>query len=67
MAAAIATGTSTLSGLHFLDRGYEDVVGKLQSIGLDIERVRLDIKEKVIAVKKKPVAAPALKIIESCT
>ncbi len=67
MAAAIATGTSTLSGLHFLDRGYEDVVGKLQSIGLDINRVRLDIKEKVIAVKKKPVVAPALKIIESCT
>ncbi|HRD56050.1 MAG TPA: UDP-N-acetylglucosamine 1-carboxyvinyltransferase [Parachlamydiaceae bacterium] len=39
MAAAVATGESTLSGVQFLDRGYENIVGKLQSLGLDIERV----------------------------
>lgn len=55
MAAAIATGTSTLSGLTFLDRGYEDVVGKFQALGLDITRVELDKKEKTAKPKKEPI------------
>lgn len=38
MAAAIAEGTSVISGLHFLDRGYEKIVPKLAALGADVER-----------------------------
>ncbi len=37
MAALVAEGVSVISGTRFLERGYEDVVGKLRSIGADIE------------------------------
>lgn len=47
MAAVLATGTSTISGLHFLDRGYENLAGKLYELGVDVERTRSnDIPEK---------------------
>ena len=39
MAALTADGTSHISNLHFLDRGYEDVANKLASLGADITRV----------------------------
>ena len=42
MAAAIAQDTSTLSGLHFLDRGYENLSAKLQSLGCDVHRHKLE-------------------------
>lgn len=61
MAAAIATGESTLSGVQFLDRGYENVVGKLQHLGLEISRVELDKKVKTdpsTTQSKKKVANP---------
>lgn len=35
-AALVADGTSELDGIHHLDRGYEDLEGKLASIGADI-------------------------------
>ena len=43
--AAVIARDSTLSGLHF-DRGYENVVHKLQTLGLDIVRVETDKKVK---------------------
>jgi UDP-N-acetylglucosamine 1-carboxyvinyltransferase len=39
MAALIADGTSTVSGTRFLERGYEDPVGKLRSVGALIDMV----------------------------
>lgn len=36
-AALVAEGTSTIDGLHHLERGYEDLHGKLISIGAQIE------------------------------
>jgi UDP-N-acetylglucosamine 1-carboxyvinyltransferase len=39
MAGLIASGTTTISGVYFLDRGYEHIVEKLQSIGARCERV----------------------------
>lgn len=39
MAALVADGTSTIGGTRFLERGYEDPVGKLRSIGALIETV----------------------------
>ncbi len=38
MAALIAPDTSYISGAHFLDRGYEQLVEKLSSLGADISR-----------------------------
>lgn len=36
IAALLAEGTSKLDGLDHLERGYEDLLGKLQSIGADV-------------------------------
>ena len=36
IAALVANGTSTLSGFEHLERGYEDLLGKLQAVGADI-------------------------------
>lgn len=38
IAALGAEGTSTVTGLEFIDRGYQDLVGKLKSLGADIRR-----------------------------
>ena len=40
LAALIAEGESTLSGLHYLDRGYENLTQKLAALGARIERVK---------------------------
>ena len=47
MAAMLATGTSTISGLHFLDRGYENLAHKLTQLGVDAVREKdaKDIKD----------------------
>ena len=39
IAALGADGVSTVSGLEFIDRGYEDLVTKLRSLGADIRRI----------------------------
>lgn len=46
MAAVLATGTSRISGLHFLDRGYENLASKLGALGADIVRIDVDAKEE---------------------
>lgn len=47
MAALLAPEESTLTGLPYLDRGYENLEGKLQSLGANIERVT--VPEPLIA------------------
>lgn len=44
MAATLASGTSTISNLHFLDRGYERLASKLQGLGVDAQRKSIDGK-----------------------
>lgn len=41
MAAVIATGSSIISGLPFLDRGYEALVDKLGALGADVSRINI--------------------------
>lgn len=41
IAAAIAQGTSIIKGIDFLERGYGDIVPRLASLNLKIERVAL--------------------------
>lgn len=50
MAALIAPETSIISGAHYLDRGYENLVAKLTGLGAEVSR------ETVAAVKKVPVS-----------
>ncbi|MCL5093964.1 MAG: UDP-N-acetylglucosamine 1-carboxyvinyltransferase [Patescibacteria group bacterium] len=38
IASIIALGTSEINGAEIIDRGYENIVGKLTSLGADIER-----------------------------
>lgn len=45
IAGLTAEGQTRLSNVHFIDRGYENVVEKLSGIGADIRRVRLDSAE----------------------
>ncbi|MDO8632251.1 MAG: UDP-N-acetylglucosamine 1-carboxyvinyltransferase, partial [Phycisphaerales bacterium] len=37
VAALVATGTSEITGVEHLQRGYEDLLGKLQSVGADVK------------------------------
>ncbi|MBT5808080.1 UDP-N-acetylglucosamine 1-carboxyvinyltransferase, partial [Candidatus Uhrbacteria bacterium] len=38
VAALVADGVSTLTGIHHLDRGYERLQEKLRGVGAQIER-----------------------------
>ena len=42
MAGLAADGTTEVSDLHHIDRGYIDLVQKLHALGADIERVSID-------------------------
>lgn len=39
LAGLVAEGTTIIGNLHHIDRGYEDIVGKLQALGADIQRI----------------------------
>lgn len=39
IAGLIAKGTTTVSSIKYIDRGYEDIVQKLSAVGADIKRV----------------------------
>lgn len=49
LAALMAEGTSTLSGLPFLDRGYENLVEKLQALGASVQREHVT-KDKLVLI-----------------
>jgi UDP-N-acetylglucosamine 1-carboxyvinyltransferase len=38
--ALVADGETTINRIYHLDRGYEDIVGKLSAVGADISRVK---------------------------
>ena len=40
LAGLVAEGVTTISDLHHIDRGYENIVGKLQDLGANIVRVK---------------------------
>ena len=40
IAAAIAEGSTKVRNIHFLERGYGDIVSRLAAMGLDIQRVQ---------------------------
>lgn len=40
LAGLVAEGETIIGDLHHIDRGYENIVGKLQGLGADIKRVK---------------------------
>jgi len=56
MAAIIASGTSTISNLHFLERGYEGLVGKLIALGANVNHIpaeEVKVREKGEGIREK--------------
>lgn len=45
IAALMAEGVSEINGLYHIDRGYDNIVAKLQALGADIRRVRVEPEE----------------------
>lgn len=39
IAGAIATGTTYITNVQYIERGYEDIIGKLAGLGIKIEKV----------------------------
>ena len=39
VAGLAADGETSVSGVHHVDRGYDDLVGRLVAVGADIQRV----------------------------
>ena len=39
IAGLAARGTTQVQNIHFVERGYEDMIGKLSSLGADIRRI----------------------------
>jgi len=40
LAGLMASGTSNITGVEHIERGYEDIIGKLQSLGADIKVIK---------------------------
>jgi len=49
IAGLVAKGTTEIENVVFIDRGYEDVVEKLSSLGADISRVEVPAAQQVVA------------------
>ncbi|MBN2479243.1 MAG: UDP-N-acetylglucosamine 1-carboxyvinyltransferase [Parachlamydiales bacterium] len=50
MAGLLSKEETVINGAHFLDRGYENIVGKLKSLGANIERIttKKTIKDHIL-------------------
>ena len=53
IAGLAAEGTTEIGDTHFIERGYENIVEKLQKLGADIQRVDKEDPEECVAVKKQ--------------
>ncbi len=57
MAALLAPEKSEIYGIPFIDRGYEEIDKKLQSLGAHIERVKKSPKSEYLATENSQVCA----------
>ena len=46
MAGLVAEGTTTVSAIHHIDRGYERFVDKLQSLGAHVVRKTIEADDE---------------------
>lgn len=49
IAGLMASGTTSIENIIYIDRGYDDVVGKFKRLGADITRVNNDDDTKLVA------------------
>jgi UDP-N-acetylglucosamine 1-carboxyvinyltransferase len=42
VAGLAADGETTVTGVHHIDRGYDNLVGRLRAVGAEIERIEVD-------------------------
>ena len=65
MAAALASGTSHISGLNFLDRGYENLTKKLQDLGVDASRgdIQVNPLKQVLPSENFRAEKPSLQVV----
>ncbi len=61
MAATIAEGTSTITGLPYLDRGYERLVDKLGVLGAEVTRTNMDSSREEL---EQPFSSKGIRILE---
>jgi UDP-N-acetylglucosamine 1-carboxyvinyltransferase len=57
VAALAANGMTTIQGLHHLDRGYDNLEGKLRQLGADIRRVNEDEAIAEVAPSLSPLGS----------
>jgi UDP-N-acetylglucosamine 1-carboxyvinyltransferase len=54
IAGLVAAGVTEVEDIHFIERGYENFVGKLQGLGADIELVDIpepaELSDKIISL-----------------
>ncbi|MDB5258847.1 MAG: UDP-N-acetylglucosamine 1-carboxyvinyltransferase, UDP-N-acetylglucosamine 1-carboxyvinyltransferase [Candidatus Taylorbacteria bacterium] len=48
MAALVAKGTSVIKNAYFIDRGYENIEGRLAALGADVRRVHADEQPEIV-------------------
>ena len=50
LAGLCAQGTTTIESIHHIERGYENIIEKLQNIGADIKKVSCEDEETNVSV-----------------
>lgn len=50
IAGLVASGSTEIENIHYIDRGYEDVVEKLRALGADIHRVYIPEPDRLAKV-----------------
>lgn len=60
LAALAAQGETTLTGLHHLDRGYDDIVGKLRLLGADVQRMPDAVASPIVQPRARFDVVPSL-------
>ncbi|MCE5295473.1 MAG: hypothetical protein LLF94_12800, partial [Chlamydiales bacterium] len=57
MAALLAKEVSVITGLDYLDRGYENLAKKLTDIGAQVERAHIETKPKDDSLEPEQISA----------
>ena len=58
VAALAAEGKTTIQGLHHLDRGYDNLEGKLRQLGAKLQRVQDETEVEETSTAQSPLTAP---------
>jgi len=58
VAALAAEGKTTIQGLHHLDRGYDNLEGKLRQLGAKLQRVQDETEVEETSTAQSPLIAP---------